>query len=172
MSRYYHEFTVGWNWWMLAASIMVGLMVVLGVMQHYMTSDLKIKGRYNEKLFAFAATVFAIIFGLMVFIESYDGTVQWFDNRLSKGESGILSFGFAGFAIIGASLIFFALLYGIAVLTSWTREGYLCEKRKKIIRERKNENTRSEIARAAEKRDAKTEATANVIPINRTYHIV
>lgn len=138
MNQYYHEFVLGWNWWMLEAFIMVVFMVFLGIKQYYMTSDLKIRGRYNEKLFALVATVGAIIFGLMVFFESADGVIQYFDNHLSAGESAVWSLIFAPFAIIFASLLFFLALYGIAVLASWAREGYLCSKRREIIRERKN----------------------------------
>lgn len=138
MNAYYHEFQInlfGNAWFYVAIALFIGA-ALLGVFQRYLTSDLKIKGRYNNNLFTLFATIGAIVFGLLVFFESSDGIIQWFDNGLGLYESPVLSLFSAPFAIILATLFFFAMLYGVAVFASWTREGYLCAKRREKLHER------------------------------------
>lgn len=139
MNPYYHEFSVGFNWWMVVGAIMVIVAIIAGVMQSYLTAGLKIKRRYNERLFALISTFGAIVFGIMLFFESGDGILQWLDNHLSLHESGALSLFFFGPALVGVAIFFFSILYGVANFASWTKEGFLCAKRREIIREEKEE---------------------------------
>ena len=120
-----NQFVLEWKWCMFEALIMIIFEIFLGVRQRYMTSNLETKGRYNNNLFALVATVGTIIFGLMVFFNVNEETAFW---------PVVLN----SFAIVVISLAFFLALYGIAVLASWAHEGYLCNKRREIIRERKN----------------------------------
>ncbi|MBQ3473981.1 hypothetical protein IJH72_02345 [Candidatus Saccharibacteria bacterium] len=157
MNAYYYEGfkpEIFSNVWAFFAIAMFIAMVALGVMQYYMTPKLGIRRRYNERMFAFVASIGAIIFGVLLFVESSDGIIQMFDNKLLAGESPLWSVIWAPISILGAAIVFFGVLYGLAVWASWTREGYLLSKRRGILRERKEE-TEAKKAEVVERKPGK-----------------
>ncbi|MBO7132342.1 hypothetical protein J6V85_03770 [Candidatus Saccharibacteria bacterium] len=139
MNAYYHEFAVGFNWWMVIGAMMVVSMVLLGVYRYYLNSEVRVIRRFEDKLISIIAAFEAAIFGFLLFVESRDGIIQYFDNGLTEFDSPIWSIILMPFVIIFAAIFFFVILFGVCKIASWARKGYIYEKKKEVLRNRRNE---------------------------------
>lgn len=114
MNAYYHEFQVGFNCWMVIAPLLVVVAIVVGFAQTYLKKvpkGYKLRFRYNENMFLFVAVLSAVIFGVLLFLESSDGIVQYFDNHLGQYESPVWSLFLAPFAMLFASALFGVVVF-------------------------------------------------------------
>ena len=126
-NEYYHAFQVGFNWWMIVMAIAIAVMIFLGKEQ-YEERGSRIRRIYGEKLLSIVAAVWAVVWTVMVAIESISGVIQLFDNSLA-GDSPVYSVLFAPIAIGMAGLLFWLILLYIGKIAGWAYLGYLKERR-------------------------------------------
>ena len=143
MNSYYHEFQIGFNWWFVVAPLLAVVMVAIGLSIFHMDErTLKIRRSYNDRLFVVLATLFAVVVMVLIFAESSDGIVQWFDNGLGKNESPVWSIVMMPFPVICLSGLYWMLLIVLGKLGAYIKCGYLHEKRQEILAEERRKNRR------------------------------
>ena len=140
MSDYYHEFTVGFNWWMITMPLFAIAMVALGASLYRMkerNGRLIICKNWSDAVLYIASTLFALIAMIMLVIESGNGIVQYFDNGLGRYESPVGSLIEMAIAIQCVTFLYWGLLIAVGQIGKWARLGYLNERR---IKTNKKEN--------------------------------
>lgn len=108
MSRYYHDFYIGFNIWMAVAPLFIMFAAFVGLKT--------VNNKNWEKVMNYFSKPAAALFGILLFVESRDGIIQYFDNGLSEGESGVISLFLLIPAIVGASILFLLALEGAYLL--------------------------------------------------------
>ena len=128
MNAYYHEFSVGFNWWMVAMILFAVIAIVFGIGQTYLKRVVreqkiiwKLRYRYNDLLFMLLGVVAAIVITIMLFVESFDGVIQSFDNSLGRYESPVWSLILAPGAIVFVGAVFGCLIDLLAIVASKTK---------------------------------------------------
>ena len=114
MSRYYHAFKIGFNWWMVfipAAFVLVG---VMGWFSAYLDRHGRVKSLSNDSLM-FLSVLIGLGLPVLLFRESIAGIIQLFDNMLSGSDSAMWSIFFALFALPAIYVSFFLLLKSFSV---------------------------------------------------------
>lgn len=114
MSRYYHEFHVGFNWWMVfvpAAFVLVG---VMGWFSAYLDRHGRVKSFSDDSL-TFLSVLIGLGLPVLLFRESIAGIIQLFDNMLSGSDSAMWSIFFALFALLAVYVSFCFLLKSFSV---------------------------------------------------------
>lgn len=124
MNAYYHEFAVGFNFWMIFAVVAVVLMAMLGTKQ-YRRLRRQVVQQFPEKKLMVVAAVLAILFGLMLTIESSAGIIQHLDNGLASNESPLMS-------VLGLPLVVFfaavtagAIFFLVGYIAGLAKAGWL-----------------------------------------------
>ena len=106
--NYYHNFTIGFNWWMLYLPLTLIVMTVVGRMANYhltIVADPDLEGYDGinpsllpdefkaikvevdgKRLIDLAGWLLAVVFAIMLIIESLDGIIQFFDNQMIAGD--------------------------------------------------------------------------------------
>ena len=130
----YHEFSIGFNWWMVVLAVALVVMVVVGLSQVVLSKNLKLRWRFNNRLIIFISSIFSIIFTVLLFVESSAGIIQVLDNNLAANDSPAWSILLMPGAIIVAGGICFALLYFVGETAAFYREGFLRHKVREIIK--------------------------------------
>lgn len=133
MNQYYHEVTVGFNWWYVAVPILMLLFVAMGSARYHIESETgRIKRREKGyvlmlKSLAYVADIFLLF---LIVMESFSGVLQFCMNSLAPEDS-------AFWAVIISVIImamFACICYSLFVLCinfgSWAKLGYLTEIRK------------------------------------------
>lgn len=125
MNSYYHEVSVGPNFWMIYIIVMVGAMILLGLMQHRWHTHYRTRQTFGNSLFSVVAIIAGIILAIWLMIESSDGIIQMLDNNI-PGDA------YAWQSVIGAPLvtmivgfIFGSALYALGRIVSMTKLGWL-----------------------------------------------
>jgi len=132
MSRYYHEFTIGFNWYYLVAPVMLVLVGLVGASRFKLGTDLKIRSRFNERLTIITSVLAGVALAWMLYSESIAGIIQWFDNCLTSRDSGVYSLFLAGCAVMVVSMFYGVLAFYIARIASNVRRNVLIQKRSRI----------------------------------------
>ena len=127
---YYHEITVGFNWWFVLAPLFVVLEAVIGWRSFALRGG-EIRRVKHQKLVDYTSAMFAVIVAALVLIESADGIVQWFDNRTVAGESPVWNVGAVPFVALFVGLIYWGVLVGVGRLFSLAKAGRLLEERQR-----------------------------------------
>ena len=130
-NAYYHNFTIGFNWWMVVAVVLVGLAIFVGIKMYKAIDGRRIRKVFNDKLFVLISAVSGVVMMLMLFIESWDGILQYLLNSLRFNESPALAVICAVMAIFFASFFFALIIYLVLLVSGWARFGYLHDKMKK-----------------------------------------
>lgn len=133
MNSLYHEFSIGFNWYYLVGPALLLLVFAIGwaipCIRRNKRGEFGVDVRANKKFGAvIVAPVFAVVFGCLLYAESYAGIVQKFDNSLGRYESGIYSLIGAGMAVALVTLFAWALLYSAYCLGRYAKIGKLCVK--------------------------------------------
>lgn len=119
MNEYYHAFKPGFNWWYIAAPMMFVLCVLFATLFYQLRirrrdARLRMKQNYKQLAQLVVAVPCTIIVTWMMTVESWNGFVQFFDNRLAKNDSPVWSLILAAFAIVVIMAILFGLYYEVA----------------------------------------------------------
>ena len=104
MNKYYHEFTISFNWWMIIAPVMMVFAVAVVLFIVYSRKEIK------ERFFGFVAGILATIWTVIFIIESHNGVIQWFDNNSDAFTHGAWSEILCYPAMIIVGLFFAAIL--------------------------------------------------------------
>lgn len=129
MNTYYHDFTIGFNFWMVF--LVIGGIIMVIISKNFYVVDFRengrpfVRGRYESKKINsninVTALVMAIAFEIMFGLESWRGLIQFFDNNLAKNDDPMWSIFLALFAfvIIGiiVEMIFAAIGYAAASIS-------------------------------------------------------
>ena len=113
-NAYYHEFSVGFNWWFIVAPMMfIGCILFATRLHRLGVSDgrLVVKKGYKQVAQLFVAVPCTIITFIMMTVESYNGVVQKIDNALTANDSPMWSILIAPFVLGIAAAIAFCLYY-------------------------------------------------------------
>lgn len=124
MNAYYHEFAVGFNFWMVFFIVVVILMAVLGTKQ-YRRLRRQVVEQFSKKKLMVVAAVLALIFGCMLVVESRDGIVQHLDNGLAANESPLISVLGAPLVVAFAVLIAWSVFYLTGLVAGLAKAGWL-----------------------------------------------
>ena len=125
MNSYQHEFSVGFNFWMVFIILMVGVVILLGLMQHRWHTRYRTKQMFGDTLFVAVAVVAGIILAVLLVIESRDGITQALDNNIPGDEyawQSVVMMMPVALAIGGA---FAAVLYVIGRVVALMKLGWL-----------------------------------------------
>lgn len=121
MNAYYHEFSISFNWWMVFAIGMLVFSILVGIFQTKVVRKTVAKKdgiktryyhkyhyieRFNDNIFIILGVLSGIIFMVMLFVESADGIIQFFDNSLGKFDSPVWSLIETGVSVPIVSTIF------------------------------------------------------------------
>ena len=140
MNALHHDFVIfenGVDAWVFVAIGFAILEVVIGLRKYRLAVEedrsIRIRRRRNrEAALRISAIIAVVVLTVMMFKESYVGVLQWFDNGLTRYESGVWSVLGAAFAIPAAAVVLGVVIYCFGKLTSWARLGYLIEKKRKM----------------------------------------
>ena len=124
---FYHQFSVGFNWWMVLAPLFVVLEAVIGWRSFALRGG-EIRRVRHKKLVDYTSAMFAIVVAALVLIESADGIVQLLDNRTVAGESPIWNVGAVPFVALFVGFFYWGVLVGIGRLFSLAKAGRLLER--------------------------------------------
>lgn len=125
MNSYQHEFSVGFNFWMIFIILMVGVMILLGLMQHRWHTRYRTKQVFGDLLFVVVAVVAGIILAAMLVVESRDGITQALDNNIPSDEYAWQSVLMMLPAALVAGGVFAAVLYAIGRVVALMKLGWL-----------------------------------------------
>lgn len=145
MSEYYHEFEVGFNWWMVTAPLFAVAMIALGMSLYHMKERdgrLIIYRNLNDNILYVAGIVFAVVIGVQLIVESGNGIIQYFDNGLGRYESPVWSVVGLAMAVPCVVLLYGVLIIGLGKVGTWIKRGILEEERTRIRRGEKNKSSR------------------------------
>ena len=117
MNRYYHEFQVGFNFWMIAMVVAAIVMIVLGISQ-YRRVGCKVVKQFEDKGLVTISGIMTLIVGVMVTAESSAGILQWLDNHLDSKTDAAWSLIALPVVLILIAVVMWAILYGIGWLAS------------------------------------------------------
>lgn len=138
MSSYYHQFTPGWNWYYLFAGVSLLLAVLLGIRQvKFDQKRLKlayVRDDVSDPVMGVLSVIDAVIFGIMLWVESEHGILQWLDNGLTAKDSPAWSVLLFGPAVIAAAFMYGALVF---YANRWTRHGRISHYRRQIAKARR-----------------------------------
>lgn len=138
-NSYYHAFVPGFNWWYLVAPVLIIASFLLGRRQYYLSHNLRLMRRFGAGMFTVVSAVSGVIFGAMLFAESMDGIVQWFDNGLAYNDSPVWSLIFAAFGVVVLVVIYAFVVYAVGYLAGEYKRDALLRKKCAIkARRRKN----------------------------------
>ena len=93
MNPYYHSFDVGFNWWMLYIPVS---MIATAIIGWKATFHLEILDDFGDthtfkvvpdkrQVIKLGIKVMAIIMGILLVVESFDGIIQLYDNLFGDG---------------------------------------------------------------------------------------
>ena len=119
--------TIGFNWYLIFGPIMVLAIGVLGAAQFEIGCGLRLRRKFNKKFIAIVAEVFAVIFALLVFFESFAGLVDWLDGGLAPTDSPAWSVILAPSLALFIGMTFYYLLRLVAEIAGLAKEGNLIE---------------------------------------------
>ena len=133
---YYHEFSVGFNLWMLWIPVSIYGMFVLGHNKYRYDwrreeRTLKIVKEYGNKLEYLVMGFATFVLALLLLVESAHGIVQFFDNRLVPGESPMWSIILSAFTIVAICFIYWIALCFVA--------DYFAKKSKRRLRKNRRQ---------------------------------
>ena len=133
MNQYYHEVTVGFNFWYVAIPVLMLLFVAMGSARYHVESETgRIRRRGKAyilmvKTLAYIADIFLLF--LMV-MESFAGMLQFFMNSLAPEDSALWAVIITAIAMALIALICYSLFAFCINIGSWIKLGYLTEIRK------------------------------------------
>ena len=87
LNSYYHEFSIGFNWYYIVAPVLAILIGVIGYHGHLFDRKRKKHMYFRSWVIPTTSMIFTIIVMALVMKESQHGIVQVFDNNLGKYES-------------------------------------------------------------------------------------
>ena len=141
MNNYYHPVSITFNWWMVVAVVNCFIMFAVGA-QQYMLKNLKLKRRYNEKVFVFVSALLAIVTGIMFIMESIFGYVQVIANHLGPNDAPDYAVWIAILTLPILMAVYGLILYFISTVAVIWKRGKLREERNRIVRERRRRERR------------------------------
>ncbi|MDR3298290.1 MAG: hypothetical protein LBT19_02920 [Candidatus Nomurabacteria bacterium] len=123
-SAYYHEFTPGFNWWYVTGPLFVlisfGIGWIIPRIRKNSKGERHVKAIFTEAFGYLVATPLALIWGVMLFAESFDGAVQYMDNTiLTSADSGVYSLVFALMAMLAIIVMMWVI---VVVAYCWGRK--------------------------------------------------
>ena len=124
MNPFYHEFSIGFNIWMVVMIVSCILVALLGLKQ-YEREGMRIVRCFDDRVSLVVTIVLAAVFMVMVLFESFDGVVQYFDN--TSGADPAWSVFVAPFAIMLIGVIQWSILYIINYVAKLAKIGWLYE---------------------------------------------
>ena len=129
-NEFYHEFTIGFNAWMVLAPVMLVLAAVLATQQFRLTRQrLKVQRIFSNGVLNSTVLICGVIFATTFALESWRGVLQWCDNSLA-GDSGFYSLILTPICIGVVSALYGALVYVTAKTAAWISVNRAVEKRK------------------------------------------
>lgn len=166
MNPFYHEFTIGFNFWMIYVVVAVVVAAFVGV-KNYRLEKREIVKNWSDKQLAYITMTLTVVFVVMLVVESMDGIVQYSDNHLAVGEPGALSLLVgAPMIILFSAAVFWAVLCLVVYIAGLARVGWLYNRAQEArLREAQRERERFlkvEHARRAQERRFQDEARRNV----------
>lgn len=110
MNKYYHEFSIGFNFWYVLVPALFFVIFAVGFLSVRMAKDKK-NGLYYAKQhnIGFVPVVGAIITMVLVFVESNAGIIQFFDNHSDAVTDPVYSLFGCIFVIATMGVAFFGL---------------------------------------------------------------
>lgn len=126
MSSYYHEVSIGFNWWYFLVPVFVIVMMVLGSRKYFL-KEMKIRSCDDGGMTAiekYLAIVMAIITIALIAIESGIGIVQVLVNTGEHSFYVVLALVFA--ILLGLPLMYY-LYFQAGKLGEWAKLGFLTE---------------------------------------------
>ena len=136
MNSYYHEFVPGFNWWYIVAPVLILVMAIVG-WQRYKgyrkPRSLEIRRGCSDKFLKIVAWIFTAVVTALIFLESADGIVQFFDNiaPASEYESALGSVFYMSFFLTSFVFIYWGLLVLVGRLAANIKYALLCQEREK-----------------------------------------
>lgn len=140
MNAYYHEFSVGFNWWFVVGPLMVLMMAVIGSTRYALddySKRIRRRGKGFDVMVKMVAIVFDVLLHIMIFKESVTGLFQWLVNHVDGDPIWALIL--APVVLTGTSAAVYCVLYTFARLGEWTKHGYLIDLRHDLLEEEKVE---------------------------------
>ena len=166
-NEFYHAFRVGFNWWMVAAGVLVILAAIIGA-RRPVNQGGRLRHRFRKEAFNVYAFIAASGWGVMFAVESHRGVLQFFDNAAARDDSPFYALIGAGCALLVVPFLFGLILYQIERLAYLVAFGRICEeiinlrrankRRQKAVAEYNKERRREKanlIARSRAKSDEK-----------------
>ncbi|MBQ6461510.1 hypothetical protein IJJ36_03750 [Candidatus Saccharibacteria bacterium] len=133
MSPYCGPFSVGFNFWMVVAPLLMVAMVVFEARSYRIfLKSLYIYRTHNDKATLILSGLFTLLVTTMVVAESSDGIVQYFHNGLEKYESPFWSYVGLAFATIVVFIVYWVALFFVGKVAAYAKLGYLCEKKRQL----------------------------------------
>ena len=113
MNKYYHAFTIGFNWWEIVAPAFMIAVAIWGFNIPWIGFA---KGEYvvkegSETKFKVVPGILGGITTVLFIIESYAGVIQWFDNHMDATTDGAWSV-----ILCVPSMAIVGLFYGLLLL--------------------------------------------------------
>lgn len=94
MNKYYHDFSIGFNWWMVLLVVSVVVMIIVGRSQYELRrrdGKLRIFKMFSSKRYYLIVSLLTVAFTVLFLKESWRGVIQMFDNSLSYTDSPVYS---------------------------------------------------------------------------------
>ena len=133
MNHYYHEVSVGFNWWYLVIPALMVIFALLGSARYFTepgTGRIRRRGK-NYRLFITTLAYVADIFLLFLIVtESFAGILQFCINSLAPEDSVFWAIIIAVVAMAIMALICYSLFLLCINFGAWAKLGHLTEIRK------------------------------------------
>ena len=145
MNAYYHTFSIGFNFWMVVAPLLMVAMVVFEARSYRLfLKSLSIYRTHSDKATLMLSGLFTLLVTTMVVAESSDGIIQIFHNGLEKYESPFWSYLGLTLVVAMVFIVYWVALFFAGKVAAYAKLGYLCEKRRQlgIVRQRQEMNQR------------------------------
>lgn len=142
---YYHEFTIGFNWWYLMLPAMMILLAALGSLQFGISERTGKIARRREGftiLLKAVTYISTVVFMLVFTFESWAGILQFFANGLGPNESPFYAFIVMVFTVTFLSIGIFYLFTRCTVFGGWAKIGFLIDRKKQEEEFRKENEER------------------------------
>ena len=124
MNAYYHEFSIGFNLWMVFLLVAILLMAVLGTRQYARVRGQIVK-KFDSGLLVRVSAVMAVVLGFMITAESSSGIIQFMDNHIDAATDASWSLISLPFVVLSAALVIGIILYFVGYVAGLAKAGLL-----------------------------------------------